>query len=158
MNRFSNIGLRDFLNQFFRDFFHFAKYWIGSTCHLEQVQCILINAECYEVGIYICRMNFHSSIQNIIYKNLHYCWTRWTQNNKNLCIECVGNLVHIWRLFPHHPRGKSHWRIVFFLSGCSPIGISFHLNNYFWCFRYLYSWWNEDSFDLNYFILSLRDN
>ena len=77
------------------------------------MQCILINAECYEVGIYVCRVNFHSSIQNIIHKNLHYCWTRWTQNNKIFCIECVGNLVHIWRLFPHHPRGKSHWRIVF---------------------------------------------
>ena len=62
---------------------------------------------------FICCKNFHSSIQNVIYENLHYCRTRWTQNNKNLCIECVGNLVHIWRLFPHHPRGKSHWRIVF---------------------------------------------
>ena len=58
-------------------------------------------------------MNFHSSIQNVIYENLHYCRTRWTQNNKNLCIECVVNLVHILRLFPHHPRDKSHWRIVF---------------------------------------------
>ena len=82
----------------------------------------------------ICRMNIHRSIKNTIYKNLHYCRTRGTQNDKNLCTECVVNLVHILRLFPHHPRGKSHWRIVFFLSGCSPIGISFHLNNYFWCF------------------------
>ena len=77
-------------------------------------------------------MNFHTSIQNITYIIVHYCRTRWTQNNKNLCIECVVNLVHIFRLFPHHPRGKSRWRIVFFLSGCSPIGISFHLKALFW--------------------------
>ena len=57
------------------------------------------------------------------------------------------SLVHILRLFPHHPWCKSHWRIVFFLSGCSPIGISFHLNNYFWCFRNWYWWWNEYSFE-----------
>ena len=62
---------------------------------------------------FICPMNFYSSIQNIIYKNLHYCRTRWTQNNKNLYIEYIVNLVHILRLFPHHPRGKSHCCNVF---------------------------------------------
>ena len=62
---------------------------------------------------FICCMNFLSSIQNIIYKNLHYCRTRWIQNNKIFCIECVINLVHILRLFPQHPRGQSHWRNVF---------------------------------------------
>ena len=74
--------------------------------------------------------NYFCLIDFFTFKFERFCKLR-DSLNKGLNRFSNVSLVHILRLFPHHPRGKSHWRIVFFLSGCSPIGISFHLNNYF---------------------------
>ena len=97
-------------------------------------------------NLHIEEISLFIFVESIFFKFERFCKLR---DSLNMGLNRFSNvsLVHILRLFPHHPRGKSHWRIVFFLSGCSPIGISFHLNNYFWCFRNWYWWWNEYSFE-----------